>query len=68
MKPTFPGFIVLLAAALLTSAAFAADPLQLHLRSRAKVPPGTQATIVERQVAWDAKKTALIICDMWDDH
>jgi nicotinamidase-related amidase len=68
MKPTFSGFIVLLAAALMTSAAFAADPLQLHLRSRAKAPPGTQATIVERQAAWDAKKTALIICDMWDDH
>jgi len=67
MKPTFPGFIVLLAAALMTSAASAADPLQLHLRSRAKAP-GTQATVVERQVAWDAKKTALIICDMWDDH
>src|SRR2546426_5245346 len=68
MKPTFPGFIVLLAAALMTSAASAADPLQLHLRSRAKAPPGTQASVVERQVAWDAKKTALIICDMWDDH
>src|SRR5437762_5864784 len=68
MKPTFPGFIVLLATALMTSAAFAADPLQLHLRSRAKGPPGTQATVVERQVAWDGTKTALIICDMWDDH
>src|SRR5438034_8437585 len=68
MKPTLPGFIVLLAAALMTSAASPADTLQLHLRSRAKSPPGTQATVVERQVAWDARKTALIICDMWDDH
>jgi len=23
---------------------------------------------VEKQVTWDSKKTALIICDMWDDH
>lgn len=68
MKPTLSDFIVLLAAALMTTAAFAADPLQLHLRSRAKASPGTQATVVERQVTWDAKKTALIICDMWDDH
>src|SRR5438034_195187 len=68
MKPTLPGFIVLLAAALMTSAASPADTLQLHLRSRAKGPPGTQATVVEWQVAWDAKKTALVICDMWDDH
>src|SRR5881296_3599430 len=68
MEPTLPGFILLLAAALMTTAAAVANSLQLHLRSRAKAPPGTQATVVERQVAWDAKKTALIICDMWDDH
>lgn len=36
--------------------------LQLHLRSR------TQGAATEKQAAWDAKKTALIICDMWDDH
>src|SRR5213594_1001088 len=68
MKPTFPGFIVLLAAALMTSAASAADPLQLHLRSRAKAPPGTQASVIETNATWEARKTALIICDMWDDH
>jgi nicotinamidase-related amidase len=39
--------------------AFAADsPLKLNLRS----PNG------EQQATWDAKRTALIICDMWDDH
>ena len=36
--------------------------LQLHLRSR------TPAAVDEKQAAWEAKKTALIICDMWDDH
>jgi nicotinamidase-related amidase len=68
MKPTFPGFIVLFAAVLMTSSASAADTLQLHLRSRTKSPHGTQATVIERQVDWDPKKTAVIICDMWDDH
>src|SRR5262245_60271849 len=42
----------------------AEDVLQFHLRSRAK----TDGTVAERKVAWDPKKTALIICDMWDDH
>src|SRR5262247_3624994 len=52
-----------LAAALgLTVAAGCAGPdraeLQLHLRSGA----------VERTETWDPNRTALIICDMWDDH
>lgn len=48
----------------------AADPessLKLTLRSRpvdAKTPGGTE----EKVAAWDPKKTAIIVCDMWDDH
>ena len=37
-------------------------PLQLTLRAR------TDAGVVEKTAAWDPRKTALIICDMWDDH
>jgi nicotinamidase-related amidase len=47
-----------------------ADSL-LHLTMRSRVPgsPDTNRfTVVEKNVAWDPKKTALIICDMWDDH
>lgn len=41
----------------------AADsPLQLHLRTR----DGGAAR--EETATWDPTKTALIICDMWDDH
>lgn len=41
--------------------------LLLHLRSR--VVDGTgKATVVERAEDWDPKKTAIIVCDMWDDH
>src|SRR5438034_1413158 len=40
--------------------------LELNLRSRTK---GTDGFVVtERKAIWEAKKTALIICDMWDDH
>ena len=45
---------------------------QLHLTLRSRVNAGDGAkekySVVEKQVAWDPKKTAIIICDMWDDH
>lgn len=46
---------------------FSADnSLNLHLRSRVAENGGFR--VVERKAEWDPKKTALIICDMWDDH
>jgi len=42
----------------------AAETLQLSLRSRASDGSGA----VEKRATWDSSKTALIICDMWDDH
>ena len=52
----------------LTTYSFAADsPLPLTLRSRPESKPGVFA-LAEKKTAWDPKKTALIICDMWDDH
>src|SRR5262245_22249690 len=40
--------------------------LQLNLRSRVK--NGSECKEAERKAEWEPKKTALIICDMWDDH
>jgi nicotinamidase-related amidase len=52
----------------MTSHSLAADDsLRLTLRSRAESGPGAVA-FTEKKAAWDPKKTALIICDMWDDH
>ncbi len=42
--------------------------LPLTLRSRAAVPAEKSAPATERKVTWDPKKTAIIVCDMWDDH
>jgi nicotinamidase-related amidase len=42
-------------------------PLHLTLRSREK-GEGGKYTAAEKKADWDPKKTALIICDMWDDH
>src|SRR2546428_14048007 len=46
------------------------DDAQLHLnlRSRVKAWESDTFAVTEKKVAWDPKKTALIICDMWDDH
>jgi nicotinamidase-related amidase len=46
---------------------FAVDPLNLALHSQVKQPDGSFKP-VEKSVQWDAKKTAIIVCDMWDDH
>jgi nicotinamidase-related amidase/type 1 glutamine amidotransferase len=46
-----------------------ADELSLVLRDR--VTSGTEPAIFhvrERSERWDAKKTAVVICDMWDLH
>ncbi len=45
--------------------------LLLHVRSRVPIDKADQAAgrrVVEETVAWNPRKTALIICDMWDDH
>jgi nicotinamidase-related amidase len=42
-------------------------PLTLTLRSRVR-EGADHFRVLEKKAAWDPKKTALIICDMWDDH
>jgi nicotinamidase-related amidase len=50
------------------------EGLSLRLRSRTrKIDPFNKNSVptwseVEKTATWDPKKTALIICDMWDDH
>jgi nicotinamidase-related amidase len=50
------------------SASPEAGALKLHLRSRANPPGQNENAVEERTAAWPAKKTALVICDMWDNH
>ena len=43
--------------------------LELHARHRQALPADTnQFDAVERTLRWDPKKTAIIVCDMWDQH
>jgi nicotinamidase-related amidase len=44
------------------------DALVLNLRYRVREKGRDGFTALERKAAWNPKETALIICDMWDDH
>jgi nicotinamidase-related amidase len=61
-------FQVILLAGVLSaiSTTMSAEDLKLNLRSQsmADVDPKVKT----ERVMWNSKKTALIICDMWDDH
>jgi nicotinamidase-related amidase len=43
-----------------------AGKLRLHLRERKE--ENGKAKVVERTVDWEVAETAIIVCDMWDDH
>ena len=55
-------FAVLLLICFMNAPLRADDALHLHLRSR----KGTRVT--EKGAEWKPRETALVICDMWDDH
>ena len=74
MKHNLLSGTLLLAAVLAGPLALAADPgpsqtLTLHTRSRVAIPKGSwEFQPVYKTVQWDPKKTAIVICDMWDKH
>jgi nicotinamidase-related amidase len=54
-----------------TSHVATADDSMLQLQTRTREPSRVsqgEFKTVEKTVAWDPRKTALIIVDMWDDH
>ena len=60
---------LLFCAGLLLPGLLLAEPLKLQTRAQKRIAPGEgRFEPVEREVRWDPKKTAVIICDMWDDH
>lgn len=43
--------------------------LTLQVRQRRETPPGSgKFEVHEQTIHWQAAETAIIICDMWDDH
>lgn len=54
---------------LLQNIAWSEETLDLTLRDRvAKSDQADQLEVRERTAEWDPKRTAVVICDMWDDH
>jgi nicotinamidase-related amidase len=43
------------------------EPLVLHARHRGVEGDG-EARVVEETLRWDPRETAIVVCDMWDDH
>ena len=70
MDPTlFTRRFLLPIAIAVTTLAARAETLSLNLRTQVEVAPGTGRyhTLVE-PTPWNGTRTAVIICDMWDDH
>ncbi len=42
--------------------------LELYTRSRAGTNGSDPLELVYKSVEWDARKTAVVVCDMWDKH
>ncbi|MCP5520071.1 MAG: ThuA domain-containing protein [Verrucomicrobiales bacterium] len=60
-------FVRLLAGLVLVAAVpvRAGDPLKLHLRDRPAAHPNEPQV---REATWDATQTAIVVCDMWNQH
>jgi len=60
---------ICLACVVAANSALAADQWRLTLRSYAKAQKQGEDTfrIEEKKATWDPTKTAVVICDMWDD-
>src|SRR5580698_10330434 len=44
-------------------------PLTLHARTRVETKSGSgQFNAVTHALEWDASKTAIVVCDMWNEH
>ncbi len=52
----------------LSSAKDEMPSLELTLRSRVAAPGEKPVPASDKKVRWDPKRTAIIVCDMWDDH
>ena len=47
----------------------AAPAIKLDARIRVETAPGSnQFQAIDKQLVWDPGKTAIVICDMWDEH
>ena len=68
-KSAYPLIAALFLATWTASVAEPGERLSLHTRRRVEISPGSGVyRVVEETRGWDAKRTAIVICDMWDQH
>src|SRR5437868_4816846 len=66
--PLAPVALAALALVTFAPAKPAEGSFELTLRSRLAEPGKVPVAVTEKKVAWDAKRTVIIVCDMWDHH
>jgi nicotinamidase-related amidase/type 1 glutamine amidotransferase len=59
--------VALVATGLVSSIAWAAEPITIHKRSRVEQSGGNYALQTQAE-NWQPQQTAIIVCDMWDAH
>jgi type 1 glutamine amidotransferase/nicotinamidase-related amidase len=42
--------------------------LVINARTRTRAENSDRVGVIDKPLAWDASKTAIVICDMWDQH
>jgi putative membrane-bound dehydrogenase-like protein len=55
-------------ASLLASSTAGTPQKNLELLTRSRTGDSNHTQVVQKQVQWSPQRTAIIICDMWDDH
>ena len=64
----YPAAVIALAFVALAPAMNEPTGLALNLRARAAAPGKEPVAPTERKVDWEPKKTAIVVCDMWNHH
>src|SRR2546422_397480 len=61
--------LIAMVVVVLCSAAVVAEDFKLTQRKRVLSPKDkSQYDMVVKEVSWNPKQTAMIVCDMWDSH
>jgi nicotinamidase-related amidase len=69
MRPTLVVIIWCCAASCLAGAAWGEETLSLQMRRRVETSPGSgEYRAAIEPSSWRPEQTAIVICDMWDDH
>ena len=66
--PVFVLLVVPIIASLAPAEIPEANTLSLYMRNRAQVENSDQFDLAYNSTEWDARKTAIVVCDMWDEH